>query len=173
MLFRKIIAPLIMLLSLFAHSALSKEGDFAADFDLPLLQSEQRLKLSDFRGKVVLLDFWASWCGPCRASFPAYDALRKALQDKFGDDKFEILAVNVDITKEEAIAFLQQSPVSFPILDEDTGGRTQQHYQLIAMPTSFLIDQEGVIRIQHSGFSSAYSELIEKEVSQLILNNVE
>lgn len=155
------------------QSAIAREGDIAFNFDLPLLKSGERLKLSDYRGSVVLVDFWASWCGPCRASFPAYDSLRIELQEKYGQDKFEILAINVDMTKREAMDFLKKTPVSFPVLDEDTGGKTQQHYQFLAMPTSYLIDPKGVIQVQHAGFSQGYVALIESEVKRLVDSNSE
>lgn len=157
---------------IFSYSLLSfsyaDEGDIAPDFALPDLLSQEQHKLSNYRGTVVLVDFWASWCGPCRASFPAYEDIRSKLQRKYGQSSFEILAINVDMEKQEALRFLENQTVSFPILDENTGGETQHKYQLLAMPTAFLVDKEGRVVMQHSGFNSAYAELILKTASELI-----
>ena len=171
MLLRPILYFLLVAL-LVSQSVLAAEGDLAADFSLPVFQENAenapRIKLSDYHGKVVLLDFWASWCGPCRASFPSYDRLRAKVRAAHGEDHFEILAVNVDMNKDEGLAFLQQYPVGFVVLDETTGGSTQRQYDLLVMPTSFLIDQQGVIRLQHAGFSEAYVTLLEREIGELL-----
>ncbi len=159
---------LLILFSVLSFTGSADEGDMAADFSLPNLLTQEQHKLSDYRGSVVLVDFWASWCGPCRASFPAYEVLRNRLQDKYGKDSFEVLAINVDMEKPEALAFLESQKVTFPILDENTGGGTQHKYQILAMPTAFLVDGEGKIVMQHSGFNSAYVELIEQTASKLI-----
>ena len=164
-----IFKPLLLIFfSVLPFTGYADEGDTAADFSLPNLLTQEQHKLSDYRGSVVLVDFWASWCGPCRASFPAYDVLRNRLQNKFGKDSFEVLAINVDMEKHEALAFLEKQKVTFPILDENTGGSTQHKYQILAMPTAFLIDGRGKIVMQHSGFNSAYVELIEQTASKLI-----
>lgn len=167
---KQISVPCLVLLviSVWSVSSYADEGDLAAEFSLPHLLSQEQYRLSDYRGSVVLVDFWASWCGPCRASFPAYNALRNRLQAKYGKDSFEVLAINVDMEKPEALAFLEKQPVSFPILDENTGGSTQHKYQILAMPTAFLIDPEGTIVMQHSGFNSGYAELIERTAAELI-----
>ncbi len=156
---------------MFSCFANTDEGDMAADFSLPHLITQKNFKLSDYRGSVVLVDFWASWCGPCRASFPAYDSLRKKLQSNYGKHSFEVLAINVDMEKQEALLFLNKQRVSFPVLDENTGGQTQHNYQILAMPTAFLVDPEGRIVMQHSGFNSTYSNLIEHTATRLIESN--
>lgn len=144
----------------------------APDFNLPCLDSPgqeaaRSISLSDYSGQVILLDFWASWCGPCRASFPAYDVLRQQLQGRFGKDRFEILAVNVDISPEEAKAFLKQTPVDFPLLRESSGA-TQQAYQLVAMPSTFLIDRQGRIAGAYHGFSPGSVKRLEAWVETLV-----
>jgi cytochrome c biogenesis protein CcmG/thiol:disulfide interchange protein DsbE len=144
-----------ILMSFITFNAFAETPEMAPDFTLPDIHTGEMVKLSDYRGKLVLVDFWASWCGPCRASFPAYSKMRKELHAKLGEDAFEILAINVDVTAKDGRAFLESTPVEFPVLREDSGA-TQQNYQLIAMPTSFLIDPNGKILIAHQGFSQGY-----------------
>ena len=144
------------------------EGDYAPDFALPNMITGEMVRLSDQRGKVILVDFWASWCGPSRASFPAYDQLRIDIQNEFGKDSFDVFAINVDMEKDEAFKFLKRQAVSLTILDENTGGDTQHKYQILAMPTSFLVGPNGVVHVQHSGFNSSYVQMIKNEVVRLI-----
>lgn len=139
----------------------------APHFNLPNIFSKAPVQLSDYQGKVVLIDFWASWCGPCRQSLPEYDELRTRLRQQSKGEDFEILAINVDVTTEEAIHFLERYPVSFPVLEERSG-KSQQAYDLLTMPTSFLVDREGYIRIAHQGFNSGYIHYLEKEVESLL-----
>ena len=119
--------------------------------------------MEDYRGKVVYLDFWASWCGPCRQSLPMLDQLRQEV----GADKFEVIAINLDETPEEGLAFLKQFPVSYTVL-VDQQKLTPRQYQLMGMPSSFLIDQQGVIRSSHTGFRKSDIEKIRKSVEALL-----
>lgn len=149
-----------------AYSDNSTSFKQAPAFNLPEINTQQKISLDDYQGKVVLIDFWASWCGPCRKSLPEYNDLRNRLQASQIGDKFEILAINVDMSNEEALAFLTKHPVDFPVLEERTG-KSQQAYDLLTMPTSFLVDQQGKIRIAHQGFNPGYIEYLEKEIGQL------
>ena len=102
------------LLTLFSQ-VLRAESNLAPNFALPSIYNDEVRQLEDYRGQLVLIDFWASWCGPCQTSLPAYDNLRKHLQANYGEDAFEVLAINVDVTKEEGLQFLNKYPVSVPV----------------------------------------------------------
>lgn len=122
-------------------------GGAAPEFSLARLGAPQALTLADFRGRVVLIDFWASWCGPCRESMPLYDKLRA----EFAPSDFEIIAINLDEAASDAEGFLAKHPVTYPIaLDPD--GATAKAFGLIGMPSSYLVDQAGVVRARHTGF---------------------
>ncbi len=120
----------------------------APDFSLPLLASERTIDLADYRGRVVLLDFWASWCGPCRQSLPEYQKLR----DEFPREDFEVIAITVDEDAADALKFLERHALQFP-LPHDPEGRVAAAYQLLGMPTSYLIDRHGIVHSRHSGFT--------------------
>jgi thiol-disulfide isomerase/thioredoxin len=139
----------------------------ASDFTLLDLNSGKQVKLSDYQGKAVLIDFWASWCGPCRQSMPEYNALRNKLQQNDDTKDFEVLAINVDVTSEEAMHFLKRYPVDFPVLEERSGD-SQRAYNLLSLPTSFLIDPDGYIRFAHQGFNPGFIEYLEKEVKAML-----
>tara|TARA_R110002072_G_scaffold47597_4_gene130807 strand:+ start:903 stop:1418 length:516 start_codon:yes stop_codon:yes gene_type:complete len=110
---------------------------------------QQTIYLKDFSGKVVLIDFWASWCGPCRQSFPWMNDM----QAKYKDQGFEVLAVNLDNEKENAERFLKEVPANFTI-GFDPEGVTAEKMEVEAMPMSYLIDRQGMIRQRLIGFNT-------------------
>ena len=118
---------------------------------------------SAYQGKVVYLDFWASWCGPCRASFPWLDSLQK----KYGPRGFSVVAVNLDRKGKDAAKFLKDLPVSFEIL-YDPSGETAAQYQLKAMPTAFIYDRNGRVRDSHIGFHKDRTAETEKLIGTLL-----
>lgn len=103
--------------------------------------------LPDMQGKVVLVDFWASWCAPCKKSFP----VMKELHEKFSARGFVILAISVDEEKSEYEAFLKKNPVSFATV-RDAAGKSAEAFGVDKMPTSFLIGVGGKVAAIHSGF---------------------
>ena len=114
-------------------------------------------------GKVLLVDFWASWCTPCRKSFPWLNAM----QQRHGGDGLLVLAVNEDLERSDAQRFLQQVPAEFAVLYDKAGALAQQ-YQLMGMPSSFLIDKKGQIRYRHIGFKQADIAGYETQIRQLL-----
>jgi thiol-disulfide isomerase/thioredoxin len=121
------------------------------------------LDLSQYRGKVVYLDFWASWCGPCRQSFPWMNAM----QDKYGAKGLVVIAVNLDEQHADAVKFLDKIPANFKIVFDPQGSLAEQ-YDLVGMPSSFLIDQTGAINHRHMGFLDSSPAKYEQEIRTLL-----
>ena len=139
-------------------------GTPAPAFDLPVFgQSQRHVALSQQHGKIVLLDFWASWCGPCRQSFPLYEKLRTELPAR----DFTLLAINLDEMAEGPTAFLYDHPVHYTLL-ADPVGNIAKLYGLRGMPSSFVIDRDGVIRARHTGFKPQDIDVVRKEIRDLI-----
>jgi thiol-disulfide isomerase/thioredoxin len=124
-------------------------GDPAPACSASLLDGGRTVSLADYRGKVVYLDFWASWCGPCRESFPFMNELQRELAGK----GLQILAVGVDKTPEDARRFLARYPAQFSVA-LDTAGACPAAFQLQGMPSSYIIDKGGAVRAVHAGFRS-------------------
>lgn len=121
------------------------------------------VSLADNKGKVVLVDFWASWCGPCKASFPALDALYQELHDR----GFEVIAINVDERREDANAFLSDRPHAMAVVF-DPEGTAPAAYGVGAMPTSFLIGRDGRVRFVHIGYTAKTIDLYRREIEELL-----
>lgn len=121
------------------------------------------LDLAAYRGKVVYLDFWASWCGPCRKSFPWLDGL----QARYADQGLVVIAVNLDTDRRLATDFLREVPVGFRIAYDPTG-RLAAEWRLLGMPSSFVIDRAGKVRGQHTGFRSADQAVLERALTGLL-----
>jgi thiol-disulfide isomerase/thioredoxin len=124
---------------------------FAAMLTLALasgpVQAEDALDLGEYEGKVVVLDFWASWCVPCRRSFPWMNEM----QQKYGDAGLVIIGVNMDAEADEAAAFLRDYPAEFKIIYDPKGDLARQ-YEVIAMPSSYVIGRDGKQVAKHLGF---------------------
>jgi cytochrome c biogenesis protein CcmG, thiol:disulfide interchange protein DsbE len=117
-------------------------GKEAPDFSLPNLD-DKTVKLSDYRGKVVFLNFWATWCKPCREEMPSMEVLYK----NFERDGLVILAVSIDrvTTKKDIPPFVKGLNLTFPVL-VDSWGQTDKRYKLMGVPETYIIDQQGVLR---------------------------
>ena len=137
-------------------------GKPAANFELPNLTKES-VKLSDYLGKVVYLDFWASWCAPCRETFPWMNQM----QQKYANQGFEIVAVNIDTKRTDADKFLAQVPAGFTLLF-DSKRSVAKTYALKGMPTSFLIDRAGNVVSTHLGFQKNRAGELEADIVKVL-----
>jgi cytochrome c biogenesis protein CcmG/thiol:disulfide interchange protein DsbE len=117
-------------------------GMQAPDFNLPDMQGNTQ-RLSDYRGKVVLLNFWATWCKPCKEEMPSMEILWQ----NFKTEDFVMLAISMDrvTTKKDIPPFIESLRLSFPILT-DSWGQTDKRYKLLGVPETYIIDQQGVLR---------------------------
>jgi cytochrome c biogenesis protein CcmG, thiol:disulfide interchange protein DsbE len=137
-------------------------GAPAPAFALPAADGHV-VSLAGLRGRVVYLDFWASWCGPCRRSFPWMNEL----QERFGDRGLAIVAINVDKLRPDAERFLREYPATFTVVF-DPAGSTPTAYAVPGMPTSFLIDARGsVVRVEQ-GFLDDRRAALEARIEALL-----
>jgi thiol-disulfide isomerase/thioredoxin len=156
--FGKTLAAVAAALSIGVASA-QEVGKAAPAFDLPS-SGAQNVKLADLKGRVVYVDFWASWCAPCKQSFPWMNDM----QAKYGAKGLTIIGVNVDKKREDADKFLSGTPAKFTVA-YDTTGKVAESYQPKGMPTSFLIGADGVVRAIHVGFRDKDREDLEREIA--------
>jgi len=113
----------------------------------PAAPLAETLDLADYRGKIVIVDFWASWCVPCRRSFPWLNEM----QSKYADQGLVVVGVNMDAEAGEADAFLKEFPADFRIVT-DPGGTLAKQFDVIAMPSSYVLNGDGDIVARHLGF---------------------
>ena len=137
-------------------------GKRAPNFTLKSLDGKN-LKLSEMTGNVVLINFWASWCGPCREEMP----LLNALHNKYEPLGFTVLGVNVEEDLKGAKGFLKNFPVDFPVLLDNTN-RVSKQYKVIAMPTTVVVDRDGNMRYLHQGYKSGDEAKYRQMVKKLI-----
>lgn len=121
------------------------------------------IRLSELRGQVVLLNFWASWCGPCRQEMPVLDAI----QSKYEGLGFTVLGVNLDAKSSKAEKYLRDTEVGFPILF-DPKGDVSGLYGVKAMPSTVIIDKDGMVRFLHEGYKDGYEDDYRKQIKSLL-----
>lgn len=134
----------------------------APDFTLKSADGEN-LRLSELRGDVVMINFWASWCGPCRQEMP----ILSELHDKYKAMGFTVLGVNVEEDSSKAKKLLKEMPVSFPILFDNESVVSKQ-YDVVAMPSTVLVDRDGNMRFLHKGYKPGEEEIYLEMVRSLI-----
>ena len=136
-------------------------GQGAPGFELPATQGTVRL--SDYKGKTVYLDFWASWCGPCKQSFPWMNEM----QARYQANGLTVLSINVDQKHSDAKLFLARNPASFEVALDATGA-TPRSYGVKVMPTSVLIGPNGSVLAVHKGFSNEDRAGLERTIRQAL-----
>jgi peroxiredoxin len=137
-------------------------GKSAPDFTLKSLDGKN-LKLSEMTGNVILINFWASWCGPCREEMP----LLNALHNKYEPLGFTVLGVNVEEDVKAAQGFLKNFPVDFPVLLDNTN-KVSKQFKVVAMPTTVVVDRDGNMRYLHQGYKSGDEAKYRQMVKTLV-----
>ena len=138
------------------------EPSSAPDFTLKSQEGEN-IRLSEYRGEVVLINFWASWCGPCRQEMPVLSELH----DKYRALGFTVLGVNVETDTRKAKKLLQELPVSFPVVF-DSDSVVSKQYDVIAMPSTVLVDRNGTMRYLHRGYKPGLEDVYRQQVRELV-----
>lgn len=157
-----VLSALILLVLPFSAQA-AQEGQSPPQCAATLAGSAEKLDFSTYKGKVVLIDFWATWCPPCKKSMPFLNGLR----NERSKDGFEIIAINVDEDSEEVKQFLSKNPVDY-IMAFDPKGDCPAKFDVKGMPSSYLVDKTGKIRKVHVGFRDEDQGMIREKVSALL-----
>ncbi len=139
-------AALVCATALAADASGNSQGKAAPDFTLDS-RTGKPVSLAQYKGQVVMLNFWASWCGPCKQEMP----LLEDIQKKYGKLGFTLIGVNVEPDSKAANAVLEKIPVSFPVV-YDTESKVSKAYDVSGMPASVFIDRKGQVRLLHRGY---------------------
>ena len=160
----KIVRWLFPLLVAFVAAKAGAVGlqEEAPDFTLKSLEGSN-LRLEEYRGQVVLINFWASWCGPCRQEMPLLDRLHH----RYEDTGFAVLGINVEGEAAPAQEIVDKTKVTFPILI-DEGQAVSELYNLEAMPSTVVVDRDGIVRYIHRGYKPGDEAKYVEVVKQLI-----
>ncbi|MDH3620347.1 MAG: TlpA family protein disulfide reductase [Gammaproteobacteria bacterium] len=154
-----------LVFSVFAASSLASsgmEGQPAPDFALKS-STGQNLRLSEFRGDVVMINFWATWCGPCRQEMPLLDELHARYQ-RAG---FSLLGVNIDDDSSRAMDMIEELGVNFPVLF-DARKEVSKLYDVEAMPVTVIVDRKGTVRYIHHGYKPGYESKYQDQIRSLL-----
>lgn len=157
---RVLIATLLALSSTTALAV--APGEPAPELNLPTT-GDSVVRIDDYRGEVIYLDFWASWCAPCRKSFPWMNAM----QSRYRHQGLRVVAVNLDNEPSARDAFLDRYPAQFTVL-VDGEGESARRFVVKGMPSAYLIDRRGVVRKVHRGFRDAHADELEAAIVELL-----
>jgi len=156
--------PALALVLLVLSTAVQAVGVGDAAPPLRLVNAKgETVALESLRGQVVYVDFWASWCGPCKRSFPWMNEL----QQRYGEKGFTIVAVNVDKKADDAERFLAQTPARFTVV-YDAPGATPASWAVKGMPSSYLVDRAGKVVMVEQGFRDEQKPAVEQRIRELI-----
>lgn len=158
---KAVLVLLCCAMSLLANAAVTPQSA-APDFTLRAM-SGSNLRLQEQRGRVVMINFWATWCGPCRQEMPHLNRL----YDKYKSAGFVILGVNVDEDTKTATELAQKLGVKFPVL-WDAEKLVSRLYDLSTMPSTVLVDRNGTVRYVHKGYLNGYEDTYDKQIRELL-----
>lgn len=148
-------------------TALIPFGSIAPEIAGLVLNGEPGTKLSQFRGKVVAVDFWATWCAPCVQSIPEFNRMRAEMAALGYGDRFEIVSVNVDNDIPKARKFLEQFPVDYPVIG-DPISIAMRRYGAWKLPATFLLDTEGKVHMIWLGYADYFADDIKTLALELL-----
>ena len=143
-------------------SAAAEKNSPAPEFNLPT-QNSETVSLTSLKGKTVLVNFWASWCKPCRKEIPELVNIFK----KYKDQGFEIVGINIDKEKQNATRFMKEFNINYTVAF-DPQMNVINRYEAVGMPSSFIVDKNGMIREIVYGFSDKKKKIIETNISGLL-----
>ncbi|MDJ0749749.1 MAG: TlpA disulfide reductase family protein [Woeseiaceae bacterium] len=158
-------AIVALIFSVFAATSLASsglEGQTAPDFALKSSTGEN-MRLSEHRGDVVMVNFWATWCGPCRQEMPLLDELYQ----RYSRVGFNLLGVNIDDDSRRAMQMIDELGVNFPVLF-DASKQVSELYDVDAMPVTVIIDREGTVRYVHQGYKPGYEDKYLTQIRSLL-----
>jgi len=159
----RLVVSLFVVLVAITGTATAKEmNEKAKDFTLPS-RSGENVRLAELQGEVVLVNFWASWCGPCRKELPKLEEMHQ----KYKDLGVTILGINIDETRELSQKLLKDVEVNFPVL-YDHDSEVAEPYNIQAMPSTFIIDKSGNFRYLHLGYQDGYELAYEEQIKKLM-----
>ncbi|MEL6200144.1 MAG: TlpA disulfide reductase family protein [Pseudomonadota bacterium] len=150
----------LLVATAFASTGLS--GKAAPDFALKNSAGEN-VRLSDLRGEVVMINFWATWCGPCREEMPLLDEMHS----RYNRVGFTLLGVNIDDDPRRAEEMIEALGVTFPVVFDATK-KVSEQYDVSAMPVTILLDRDGVVRHVHKGYKPGYEDKYLEQVRELL-----
>ena len=155
-------------LALYRNANAFEAGQAAPNCSLTLVGDGQRYDMRQLRGKVLYVDFWASWCSPCAQSFPFLNDLDNELRGQ----GLHVLGINLDEKPDDAKAFLEKHPANFTVA-VNADGQCPRDFGVQAMPSSYLVDRQGIIRHVHLGFRRGEAEQLRGLVEQLLAERPE